>query len=170
MNLPHNPKRNSGVPDRTRTSFYARRAASVAAVCLMLTTCGKEAPPQPGLPLPKDVKVARDTVILYFPTDCEKVEPFERVMPMDAELVAEALVEGPNDPEKARGATNPFPEGSAVQSVKIADGVLTIDFNDRLQNVGGSCAAQAIRNAVEATMARVPGVTRVVITAGGRGT
>jgi hypothetical protein len=169
MNLPHNQKQYSGVPYRTRISFYARRVASVAAVCLMLTMCGKEGPPQrPELPLPSDVKVARDTVVLYFPTDCEKVEPFERVMPMDAELLAEALVEGPNDPEKARGATNPFPEGLSLQSVKIADGVLTIDFNERLQDVGGSCAAQAIRNAVDATMARVPGVTRVVITAGGR--
>ncbi|HEV7920563.1 MAG TPA: GerMN domain-containing protein [Thermoanaerobaculia bacterium] len=136
-----------------------------------MTACGKEPPApaaEPGLPI--DVKIARDTVLLYFPTDCEKVDPFERPMPNDAELVAEALVEGPNDVEQRRGATNPFPEGSSVQSVKIADGVLTIDFNERLQNVGGACAAQAIRNSVEATLKRVPGVRRVVITAGGRGT
>jgi hypothetical protein len=158
------------VPGCTRILLYARRAASVAAVCLMLTACAKEAPISSTAepPLPLDVKIARDTVILYFPTECEKVEPFERPMPMDAELVAEALVEGPNDPEKRRGATNPFPEGTAVQSVKIDGAVLTIDFNDQLRNADGACSAQAIRNSVESTLKRVPGVTRVVITAGAK--
>lgn len=60
-----------------------------------------------------------------------------------------------------------FPRGSALRGVNLRNGVLTVDFNERLQNVGGSCAAQAIRASVTETVRRVPGVQRVVITAGG---
>jgi len=60
-----------------------------------------------------------------------------------------------------------FPKGSGVNSVNIRDGVLTVDFNERLQNVGGSCAAQMIRASVTETMQQLPTVKRVVITAGG---
>jgi hypothetical protein len=60
-----------------------------------------------------------------------------------------------------------FPKGSAVNSVNIRDGVLTVDFNERLQNVGGSCAAQMIRASVTETLQQLPTVKRVVITAGG---
>lgn len=60
-----------------------------------------------------------------------------------------------------------FPKGSGVNSVNIRDGVLTVDFNERLQNVGGSCAAQMIRASVTETLQQLPTVKRVVITAGG---
>lgn len=60
-----------------------------------------------------------------------------------------------------------FPKGSAVNSVNLRDGVLTVDFNERLQNVGGSCAAQMIRASVTETLQQLPTVKRVVITAGG---
>jgi hypothetical protein len=45
--------------------------------------------------------------------------------------------------------------------------VLTVDFNERLRNVGGSCAATAIRRSVTRTLQRLPAVKRVVITAAG---
>ena len=60
-----------------------------------------------------------------------------------------------------------FPKGSAVRSVNLRDGVLTVDFNERLQNVGGSCAAQMIRASVTETLLKLPSVKRVVITAAG---
>lgn len=60
-----------------------------------------------------------------------------------------------------------FPKGSAVNSVNLRDGVVTVDFNERLQNVGGSCAAQMIRASVTETLRQLPTVNRVVITAGG---
>lgn len=60
-----------------------------------------------------------------------------------------------------------FPKGSAVRSVNLRDGVLTVDFNERLQNVGGSCAVQMIRASVTETLMQLPSVKRVVITAGG---
>lgn len=106
---------------------------------------------------------------LYFPDQaCTGVKPYVRRIPKSismARLLAEALVRGPLKQE--RGATNPFPEGSAVQSVVLRDGTLTVDFNERLQNAGGSCRAQMIRAAVTETMSRLPAVKKVVLTAGG---
>ena len=113
----------------------------------------------------------RSRLTVMFPTsDCTTVKPFERDVPRSAgvaQLLAHLLVAGPTAAEKAAGATAAFPAGSRVRSVVLRDGVVTVDFNERLQNVGGSCAAQAIRAAVSSTLTRLPGVARVVITAGG---
>jgi len=108
---------------------------------------------------------------LYFPDEtCTAVRPFPRRMPKSvsmARLLAEALVGGPDARERAAGASAPFPDGSAVQSVLLRDGVLTVDFNERLRNVGGSCRAEMIRKSVTATMTALPSVKRVIITAAG---
>ncbi|HUP64108.1 MAG TPA: Gmad2 immunoglobulin-like domain-containing protein [Thermoanaerobaculia bacterium] len=112
-------------------------------------------------------------VRLFFPTsgtDCTRVQPFVRTIPSSisaARLTAEALLDGPTATEAARGAHAPFPPGSGIRSVNLRGGVLTIDFNERLSNVGGSCRAQAIRASVEATLKAIDGVDRVVITAMG---
>jgi spore germination protein GerM len=72
---------------------------------------------------------------------------------------------GPIDGED--GAANPFPRGSAVRSVNLRDGQVTVDFDERLQNVGGSCAALMIRESVTKTLLELPAVKKVVITSGG---
>ncbi|MEX2153865.1 MAG: Gmad2 immunoglobulin-like domain-containing protein [Gemmatimonadaceae bacterium] len=120
--------------------------------------------------LPYDV--ARMQVTLLFPVgdDCTSTRAFTRAVPKSAavaRLIVEALVAGPDSSEKAAGAVSPFPRGSDMNSVVLRDGVLTVDFNERLQNVGGSCAATAIRQSVTHTLQRLPAVKRVVITAAG---
>jgi hypothetical protein len=108
---------------------------------------------------------------LYFPDEqCTAVKPYLRRMPKTlsmARLLMEALVQGPTADERRRGAAVAFPEGAAVQSVILRDGTLTVDFNERMQNVGGSCRAQMIRAAVTETAGRLPSVKKVVITAAG---
>lgn len=108
---------------------------------------------------------------LYFPDEqCTGTKPYTRRMPKSvsmARLLAEALVHGPVPDERRKGAAQAFPEGAAVQSVILRNGVLTVDFNERLQNVGGSCRAQMIRTTVTETMSRLPTVKKVLITAGG---
>lgn len=108
---------------------------------------------------------------LYFPDEnCTGVKPYSRRIPKTismARLLVEALVQGPTADERRRGAAAAFPERAAVQSVILRDGTLTVDFNERLQNVGGSCRAQMIRAAVTQTLSRLPSVKKVVITAGG---
>ena len=100
--------------------------------------------------------------VLYVPdANCTRVTPRTVRIPKSismARLLVEALMtmEG-----------TPFPKGSAVNSVNLREGTVTVDFNERLQNVGGSCAAQMIRESVTQTLQRLPSVQNVVITAGG---
>ena len=118
--------------------------------------------------------VARREVTLYFhdparsPTDCSRVFPVKRELPSSisiARLLVEALIAGPLPSE--RNVSGSFPQGSELRSIRIANGVATVDFNERLQNVGGSCRAQAIRASVTSTLKQLPGVTTVVITTRG---
>jgi hypothetical protein len=117
------------------------------------------------------VPPARMRLQLMFATDaCARTAAFTRELPRAvaiARLLVEALVAGPTPEEKSAGATAPFPVGSRVNSVLLRGGELTVDFNERLQNVGGSCAAEAIRASVTQTLEQLPAVRRVVITAGG---
>lgn len=108
---------------------------------------------------------------LFFPDQsCTGVKPYTRPIPKTmsmARLLVEALIAGPTAAEKRAGAAAPFPSGSRVESVNLRDGTLTVDFNERLRNVGGSCQAQMIRAAVTETLRGLPTVGKVVITAGG---
>ncbi|HEY0787624.1 MAG TPA: Gmad2 immunoglobulin-like domain-containing protein [Thermoanaerobaculia bacterium] len=102
--------------------------------------------------------------------DCAAVERVVRDVPASpaaARLALEALLRGPTQAEAVAGFRNPFPRGAALRSVNLKNGILTADFNDSMQNVGGSCRVQSIRAAIERTMREIPGVERVVITAMG---
>lgn len=131
----------------------------------------KDGSPQSIVRMEKPFPVQPIDAQLAFGTkECAGTVTASRRMPKSvshARLLLEALLRGPNAAEKRRGMTGPFPQGSAVQSVNLRDGVLTVDFNDRLQNVGGSCPAVLIRQTVTETLGRLPSVKRVVITAGG---
>ena len=116
--------------------------------------------------------VDRMRLALHLPVgnDCIETRVFTRIVPKSvsmARLLVEALIDGADGAEKAAGAVSPFPQGSDVNSVVLRAGVLTVDFNERLRNVGGSCAATAIRHSVTRTLGQLPTVRRVVITAGG---
>lgn len=106
--------------------------------------------------------VANVEVSLYLPdAQCTRVEKRAHTMPKSvamARLLVEALMRAPG---------TPFPKGSRVESVNLKNGVVTVDFNERLQNVGGSCAAQMIRQSVTQTLRQLPSVREVVIKAGG---
>ena len=102
--------------------------------------------------------------------DCDRFVTLRRRMPKSAgvaRLLVEALVAGPDASERAAGATPPFPARSEVKSVVVREGVLTVDLSERLQHVGGACAATAIRESVTRTLQALPAVKRVEITAGG---
>ena len=104
------------------------------------------------------------------PTDCSKVFAHAEQMPASKSalrLLVEALLRGPSPAAAAKGAAASFPQGSEVRSVTIRDGAAIVDFNERLQNVGGACRAQAIRASLEQTLTRLPGVKRVIVRANG---
>jgi hypothetical protein len=120
--------------------------------------------------VPFDTERSRVTLMLPVGGDCTETRAFTRVVPTSvalARLVVEALVAGADSAEKAAGVASPFPPGSSVNSVTLRGSTLTVDFNERLRNVGGSCAARAIRQSVTQTLERLPTVKKVVITAAG---
>jgi hypothetical protein len=98
---------------------------------------------------------------LYLPNaDCTGVVARTRRIPKSismARLLVETLMAEPA----------PFPKESRVESINLRGGTLTVDFNGRLQNVGGACAAQMIRQSVTQTLQQLPSVKKVVITAAG---
>jgi hypothetical protein len=118
-----------------------------------------------------DLQLPPVAVTIDFPlSDCTKLAAFERNVPRSpamARVLVEALIAGPTASEKARGASSPFPRGAAVKSMLLRDGLLTIDFNERLRNVGGACAVEAIRASLTKTLTRLPSVKKVVILAEG---
>jgi hypothetical protein len=115
--------------------------------------------------------VAPISLVLTFPRgDCTKFGTFTRRAPKSiamARLLVEALLAGPTATETKAGATSPFPSGSGVHSVILRNGVMTVDLDDRLRNVGGACAATAIRESLTRTLKQLPTVKQVVVTAGG---
>lgn len=120
--------------------------------------------------------VVRKTATLYFanqkksPNDCSRTFPVTRTAPSSvavARQLVELLLAGPTDAEKKEGFSAPFPDGAQVTGVNLRDGVLTVDFDRSMQNVGGSCRAQALRAMIEQTLLKLPSVRRVIIRAGG---
>jgi len=119
----------------------------------------------------KPFDVERIATTLHFPDEnCTRVAAFRRPIPKSismARLVVEALIAGPIETERKAGAAQAFPREARVESINLRDGVLTVDFNAALQNVGGSCRARMIRDSVTQTLRTLPSVEKVVITAGG---
>ncbi len=119
----------------------------------------------------KPFEVEKVEATLYFPdANCTRVIAYRRPIPKSlsmARLLVESLLAGPTAEERASGAAEVFPREARVESVNLRGGVLTVDFNEGLRNVGGSCRAQMIRASVTETLQRLPSVKKVVITAGG---
>ncbi len=172
-----------------KTKRWTARMALVAALVMPLVSCSSSdtgatdsnrMSPDTSSPAPAPAASAGGAaydrppmqVTLEFPVgnDCIETRPFTRSVPASpavARVLVDALIAGAIPAERAAGAVSPFPEGSGVNSVVLRGGVLTVDFNERLRNVGGSCAATAIRQSVTRTLERLPAVQRVVITAAG---
>jgi spore germination protein GerM len=79
----------------------------------------------------------------------------------------EMLVAGPTASEKAAGAFASVPPRTQVNSVTRTDSVVTVDFSEPMQHVGGACTSRALRDAITRTLTHLPGVKSVVITAAG---
>lgn len=107
------------------------------------------------------------TVTLYVHDPERAANECGRVFPLSHELPATPAIARAMVDALMRLPGNPFPRGSDVNRIALRDGVLTIDFNETLRNVGGSCRAQAIRASIEHTLGELPGVNRVEITAAG---
>lgn len=154
-----------------RGTLWITRDPGARVTVEALEYSAKDGSEQSVVRMQKPFNVELVNVQLAFPdSTCERVKTFTRRVPRSvsaARLALEALLTGPTAAEKKGGAVAPFPQGSRVESVNLRNGQLTVDFNERLQNVGGACRASMIRAAVTETLRQLPGVQRVTITAGG---
>jgi len=90
------------------------------------------------------------TVKLYFGNsifnpesfDCSLVYPIERLIPYTqsvATATLNELIKGPTASEKAKGYFGVINEETKIDSIKIENGILYVDFNKEVEYGGGSC-------------------------------
>lgn len=145
-----------------RATLWVPRAPGSAVTVEALEYSARDGSEQSLVSVTRPYAIMLADVRLYLPNkDCTGVVPGMRRIPKSismARLLVEALMADP---------ATPFPKESRVNSVNLRDGVLTVDFNERLQKVGGACAAEMIRQSVTQTLQTLPSVKKVVITAAG---
>ena len=107
------------------------------------------------------------------PTDIE-VLPILREIPagLSMEEAAKATIQnllaGPTQFDIANGFSTAINEGVVVNSVSIEGGMITVDFNERIdEGVAGSARVLAIRDQLEKTLLRIPRVTSYKLTVNG---
>jgi len=87
-----------------------------------------------------------------------------------ARTILEKLLEGPTEQERERlDLWTAIPEGTKVNSVRIENKTVFVDFSKELQNYGGgSLNAICIRGQIEKTLEQFPSIKEVVITVEGK--
>ncbi len=102
--------------------------------------------------------------------DCKKVFSVTRAVPQTlgvARMALEQLLLGPTDSEKKSGYITTLSSGVTVHNLSIENGLARVDFNESLNNVGGSCQVSAIRAQIEQTLRQFPTVREVLISVNG---
>lgn len=79
------------------------------------------------------------------------------------------LVQGPPETYKEQGYYTSLPSDTQVKSVTISDDTLTVDFNESLNEGGGSSMMDQRRSQIENTLKSIPGrsIKKVVISVNG---
>jgi spore germination protein GerM len=118
------------------------------------------------------------TVNLYFPNAtldpsiCPKTFAVERNIADTPTIVRDtlaALLAGPTDTEKKSGYATMLTSGAGIQSLRIEDGLASIDLDRApLKEPAGSCHARTARAQMEATLKQFPSVNAVMISANGQ--
>lgn len=102
---------------------------------------------------------------------CNEVFPVERFVSKTltpARTALEMLLSGPNNEEFNQGYYSSINQGTKINSLKIENGVATVDFNETIQaEVGGSCRVSIIRQQIEQTLKQFPTVKKVTICVAG---
>jgi len=103
---------------------------------------------------------------------CDKVYFAEREIEKTEALIyasLEELLKGPNKIEKEGGFFTSINENVKIQSFNIHNGIIEIDFNEKLdEGVAGSCRVQAIRAQIMETLKQFTEVEEVIISIDGR--
>lgn len=83
--------------------------------------------------------------------------------------IVEELIKGPPDSYKREGYYTTLPPETAVNSIREEDDTIKVDFNDRINEGGGSCTMDQRRSQIENTLMNVPqySVKKVIISVNG---
>lgn len=119
--------------------------------------------PEPGVgrknPASSPVKVVlyfSDNQAMYLLPEERSLTPGRKTLP---EAVVQALIAGPRLP----GRTRTIPEGTRLLSLKVSNGIATVNFSRELKTKhwGGSAGELMTVYSVVNTLARLPGISQV---------
>lgn len=102
--------------------------------------------------------------------DCSEVFRVERTASSTDAVGAAALTEllkGPAEEEKNEGYFTSLPEGVALNGLDIENGTAYADFNETLNEGGGSCMMESRSSQITETLKQFPSVERVIISVNG---
>lgn len=103
--------------------------------------------------------------------DCKKTYSVARAVPKTAGVAGAAIKEllvGPTDGERENGYYTNIPAGTELQRIALTDGVLSIDFSQKLDEGGGSCHMAALVAQISDTGKQFATVKEVKISINGR--
>jgi germination protein M len=104
------------------------------------------------------------------PEDCYKVYPVERTVSSTEAIGTVAvnkLLEGPTEEEKSEGYFTSLPEGVVLSSLRVEEGAAYADFNEVLNEGGGSCSMMSRATQINETLEQFPTVDEVIISVNG---
>jgi spore germination protein GerM len=108
---------------------------------------------------------SRDTTVTLYFSDGQYLFPVSRRMLADADLPRAALQALLAGPRAGTGLKSPIPQGVEIRSVQLAGGVARVDLSQALLTESNTSDAEM---SVVQTMASLPGVSSVVLSADGR--
>jgi hypothetical protein len=124
--------------------------------------------------------VAEKTMVvkLYFPNtkfnpdmlDCSLVYPIEREIaftPAVATATLNELIKGPTVYEKEQGYFSVLPIETKINSIKIENGILSVDFNKIVESGGGSCNMASKLSSLNNSLKQFETVNEVIISVEG---
>jgi len=98
---------------------------------------------------------------------CEGVFPVARVVPKTtgvARAAMEQLLLGPSESEQRAGYTTAINPGVKVRSIKIENGLATVDLSSEfLDEFGGSCRVGLVTDQIVVTLKQIPTIDEVNI-------
>ncbi len=104
--------------------------------------------------------------------DCKLVYPVKREVKKTlqvARAAIEELLKGPTEEEKSQGYITGINKGVEIQKISIEDGIIKVDFNDKLEEgIGGSCLVSMIMSQIVTTLKQFPTVEDVIVSIDGR--
>ncbi|MFA6392164.1 MAG: GerMN domain-containing protein [Patescibacteria group bacterium] len=104
-------------------------------------------------------------------SDCSTVFAVKRLIdetPQIATAAVNQLLTGPTEAEENDDYNTSISPSARLLSLNITDGKAYADFNQELQNIGGSCRVQMVRAQIENTLKQFDSVQEVFISIDGK--